>query len=414
MRRQRGEERLAGRRRVQRHRVARASSAPSRGAPGPGRRRRARAAGRPRGSPSRPSPRPARAARVREPHERLVARRRPRAAARRSRAVAVGVRLALDQPVVLERREDAPRRAAVEPAAVRQRGRGLRLRAPRRSRRAARRAVDRLDAAVDRVNGCHRVQHARPLSHYTNVIEESKHGLRLHAEQLELRARAAALAADIMVHEEACEAANGLPPEVHAAVAERVRHHRLNAINMPAEWGGQGLGVLDQVIVQEQLGQLTNALWDMVWRPANALRACDEAQRERYLLPGIRGERRDCVAVTERDAGSDPSAIATTAERVDGGFRDRRREVVRDGRRRRRLHARARPRAARARADAVPRSTRTRPASPCCARRATCTRSSTSTRSSASRDVRVGEDAVLGGDRPGLRAHARLVRRGAR
>ena len=140
-------------------------------------------------------------------------------------------------------------------------------------------------------------------------------------EQLELRARAAALAADIMVHEEACEEGNGLPSEVHAAVAERVRHHGLAAINMPAEWGGAGLGVLDQVIVQEQLGQLTNALWDMVWRPANALRACSGEQRERYLLPGIRGERRDCVAVTERDAGSDPTAIATTAERVDGGYR---------------------------------------------------------------------------------------------
>jgi acyl-CoA dehydrogenase len=123
-----------------------------------------------------------------------------------------------------------------------------------------------------------------------------------------------------MVHEEACEAANGLPPEVPADVAERVRAHELQAINMPAEWGGAGLSVLDQVIVQEQLGRLTNALWDMVWRPANALRACDDAQRNRYLIPGIRGERRDCVAVTERDAGSDPSAIATTARRVDGGF----------------------------------------------------------------------------------------------
>src|SRR5919202_2328569 len=124
-----------------------------------------------------------------------------------------------------------------------------------------------------------------------------------------------------MVHERACEEHNGLPPEVHRDVAERVRHHGLNAINMPAEWGGQGLGVLDQVIVQEELGRLRNALWDMVWRPANALRACDEAQRERYLLPGIRGERRDCVAVTERDAGSDPAAIASTAERLAGvGF----------------------------------------------------------------------------------------------
>ena len=142
----------------------------------------------------------------------------------------------------------------------------------------------------------------------------------LTPEQAELGERAAALAAEIMVHEEACEAANGLPPEVHAEVADRVRAHRLNAINMPAEWGGQGLGVLEQVIVQEQLGRLTNALWDMVWRPANALRACDEGQRERYLLPGIRGERRDCVAITERDAGSDPGAIATTAERVGGGY----------------------------------------------------------------------------------------------
>jgi acyl-CoA dehydrogenase len=140
-------------------------------------------------------------------------------------------------------------------------------------------------------------------------------------EQQQLRARAAALAAEMMVHEQDCEEHNGLPPDVHAAVSERVRHHRLHAINMPAEWGGQGLSVLDQVIVQEQLGRLTNALWDMVWRPANALRACDDVQRERYLLPGIRGERRDCVAVTERDAGSDPSMIASTAVRVDDGFR---------------------------------------------------------------------------------------------
>lgn len=140
-------------------------------------------------------------------------------------------------------------------------------------------------------------------------------------EQLDLRARARALTEDIMVHEQACEEQNGLPAAVHREVAGRVRHHGLNAINMPAGWGGQGLSIVDQVIVQEQLGQLTNALWDMVWRPANALRACDDVQRERYLLPGIRGERRDAVAVTERDAGSDPAGIASTAERVDGGYR---------------------------------------------------------------------------------------------
>ena len=138
-------------------------------------------------------------------------------------------------------------------------------------------------------------------------------------EQLELRARARALADDIELYELDCEEQNGLPDDIHREIHARVLHHRLNAVNMPAEWGGQGLSVTDQVIVQEQLGRLTNALWDTVWRPANALRACSEPQRERYLIPGIRGERRDCVAVTERDAGSDPTAIAATATRVPGG-----------------------------------------------------------------------------------------------
>jgi acyl-CoA dehydrogenase len=145
--------------------------------------------------------------------------------------------------------------------------------------------------------------------------------LTLSDAQEDLRARARAVMAGIMAHEESCEERNGLPAETHARIADLVREQALNAINMPTEWGGQGLSVLDQVLVQEELGQLTNALWDTVWRPANALRACTPAQRERYLLPAIRGERRDCFAVTEEGAGSDPSRIATTAERVDGGFR---------------------------------------------------------------------------------------------
>jgi acyl-CoA dehydrogenase len=145
--------------------------------------------------------------------------------------------------------------------------------------------------------------------------------LTLSPAQEDLRARARALTESIMAHEEACEEHNGLGAEAHAEIADRVRELRLNAINMPAEWGGQGLSVLDQVLVQEELGRLTNALWDAVWRPANALRACTPGQRDEYLIPAIRGERRDCFAVTEAGAGSDPSLIETTAQRVDGGFR---------------------------------------------------------------------------------------------
>jgi acyl-CoA dehydrogenase len=139
--------------------------------------------------------------------------------------------------------------------------------------------------------------------------------------QQDLRARARALTEAIMAHEQDCEENNGLAADAHAQIADLVREHALHAINMPAECGGQGLGVLDQVLVQEELGRLTNALWDTVWRPANALRACTPEQRETYLEPAILGERRDCFAVTEAGAGSDPSLIATTAERVEDGFR---------------------------------------------------------------------------------------------
>jgi acyl-CoA dehydrogenase len=143
----------------------------------------------------------------------------------------------------------------------------------------------------------------------------------LDAGQLELRDRAAALTAELMTLEDRCEADRGLDAQSLAWAAERIRHHRLNAINMPAEWGGQGLNTFDQVIVQSVLGALTNALWDLVWRPANALRHCTDTQRERFLVPAIAGLRRDCFAVTEPDAGSDPSRITSTATPVDGGYR---------------------------------------------------------------------------------------------
>ncbi|MEV6791147.1 acyl-CoA dehydrogenase family protein [Streptomyces sp. NPDC051320] len=137
----------------------------------------------------------------------------------------------------------------------------------------------------------------------------------------ELKQRAAALTGKIMQYEDQCEAENGLPVEALAAIREEVLASGLQAINMPTEWGGAGLTVLEQVVVQDELGKLTNALWDTVWRPANCLRACTPQQRERYLLPGIQGRCRDAVAITEENAGSDPSGIATTAVPDGDGYR---------------------------------------------------------------------------------------------
>jgi acyl-CoA dehydrogenase len=139
-------------------------------------------------------------------------------------------------------------------------------------------------------------------------------------QQRMLKEQAAALAEEIMRYEDECEANNGLPAPTHDKLRQAVLDSRLQAINMPADWGGAGLSILEQVIVQEELGKLTGALWDVVWRPANALRACTPEQRERFLIPTIRGERRDAVAVTEADAGSDPRALKTTATADGDGY----------------------------------------------------------------------------------------------
>lgn len=136
---------------------------------------------------------------------------------------------------------------------------------------------------------------------------------RMTARQIELKKQARAWTEAMYDFELDCEMNNGLSPEQHDKVKQLITDHGLAAINMPQEYGGAGYSVLEQAIISEEVGKLTGALWDTMWRPANALKVCTPAQREEYLLPEIRGERRDAVAVTEPNAGSDPQSISTTA-----------------------------------------------------------------------------------------------------
>jgi alkylation response protein AidB-like acyl-CoA dehydrogenase len=102
----------------------------------------------------------------------------------------------------------------------------------------------------------------------------------------------------------------------------RERHHRLAlelglyAMNMPRELGGGGMTMLQQVLVSEQIGRVTNALGWCVHTPAAwAPKVVSAEQLERWILPTIRGERHECYAITEEGAGSDVDAIASTARR---------------------------------------------------------------------------------------------------
>jgi alkylation response protein AidB-like acyl-CoA dehydrogenase len=106
-----------------------------------------------------------------------------------------------------------------------------------------------------------------------------------------------------------------------------IRHHELAielgfyGMNLPKELGGGGYTVLQQTLVSEQLGRVTNALGWCVHTPAGwAPEVMTDEQIDRWLKPAIRGERRECYAITEEGAGSDVDAIASTARRDGPGY----------------------------------------------------------------------------------------------
>uniref|UniRef100_A0AAU1I9E9 Acyl-CoA/acyl-ACP dehydrogenase n=1 Tax=Streptomyces sp. NBC_00180 TaxID=2903632 RepID=A0AAU1I9E9_9ACTN len=138
-------------------------------------------------------------------------------------------------------------------------------------------------------------------------------------EQAALKARAATYVQQLMQYEDQAAQAGGLLPAPLRELARAAIGASLYAINMPAEWGGLGLSLLDQVIVEEEFGTVHSGLWDLCWRPASVLAYCTKAQREKYLLPVIRGERFEAFAVAEPGARRN-SGSATTAERTAGGW----------------------------------------------------------------------------------------------
>jgi alkylation response protein AidB-like acyl-CoA dehydrogenase len=104
-----------------------------------------------------------------------------------------------------------------------------------------------------------------------------------------------------------------LPDETIRAIKERAIELRLHGGSLPKAMGGQGWSTLDQVIVHEQLGQVTGGLWGYIPGAYNALAHCSEEQRRRYLDPCLRGERNGSYAITEPGQGSDARTLAATA-----------------------------------------------------------------------------------------------------
>ena len=125
---------------------------------------------------------------------------------------------------------------------------------------------------------------------------------------------------ELYPHEDEVERLDEVPDELARSIRGKAIASGLYAANMPAELGGGGLDPLSVVLVERELGRASYALQMLVERPSNILQACQGEQRERYLLPAIRGERHDCVAMTEPGAGSDVRSMTTTAVRRGGDY----------------------------------------------------------------------------------------------
>ncbi|MFL5258223.1 MAG: acyl-CoA dehydrogenase family protein [Hyphomicrobiales bacterium] len=123
---------------------------------------------------------------------------------------------------------------------------------------------------------------------------------------------------ELYPHEGEVEATGVLRHDLRDGIKKKAIEAGLYAANMPAEVGGAGLDTLTWVLYEKELGRANYALhWNCVVRPSNILMACTPEQRERYLYPSIRGEKSDCLAMTEPGTGSDVRGMKTFA-RADG------------------------------------------------------------------------------------------------
>jgi len=120
---------------------------------------------------------------------------------------------------------------------------------------------------------------------------------------------------ELYPHEMEVERTGHLRMDLIKEIQAKAMAAGLYAANMPAEVGGAGLDTLSWLLYERELGRANYALhWTCVARPSNILLAGTEAQREKYLYPCIRGEKWDCLAMTEPGAGSDLRGMKASAK----------------------------------------------------------------------------------------------------
>ena len=123
---------------------------------------------------------------------------------------------------------------------------------------------------------------------------------------------------EIYPHEAEVDKTGEVPLELGHEIRDKCLDAGYFAANIAEEYGGGGLGHLDFTLLERELGRASNALTVFFGRPSGILMACDKDQTEKYLLPAVKGEKFDALAMTEPGAGSDVRGMQCSAK-LDGG-----------------------------------------------------------------------------------------------
>jgi acyl-CoA dehydrogenase len=130
------------------------------------------------------------------------------------------------------------------------------------------------------------------------------------------------VARELRPHAQEWEDAEWFPNEVFHRMAEV----GYLGLKYPEEYGGQGGDYVHDAVLSEELarsgsgglsagiGAHIGIATPPIWKFGT------EDQKQRFLVPAIRGERIAALGISEPGAGSDVAGIRTFARRVDGGY----------------------------------------------------------------------------------------------
>ncbi len=130
--------------------------------------------------------------------------------------------------------------------------------------------------------------------------------------------------AEIIPVEMRSRVGGGMDPQIKADLVEKAKVLGLALFDVPVEHGGQGFGLLAKAVVWAELARSIALppraveIFGPIISPL--LYLMNDAQKERYLKPTLRGELEWCFAQTEPDAGGDPAGIRTSAVRDGDGY----------------------------------------------------------------------------------------------